>query len=133
MVAVELVGPGAAARWRALLGPTDPERARAEAPGTIRAAFGPDITQNAVHGSDSPASAARELDLFYGPGGAAFGRCGGGLGGAAALAVIKPHLVAEGRAWQVLDSIQVGRWQRRGLWRWWRVTLPATSTRGACC
>jgi nucleoside-diphosphate kinase len=45
------------------MGPTDP----AEAPqGTIRGDYGLVITQNLVHGSDSPESAKRELDLFFG-------------------------------------------------------------------
>jgi len=48
---------------RTLMGPTDPAEA---APGTIRGDFGVVITENLVHGSDSPESAKRELDLFFG-------------------------------------------------------------------
>ncbi len=47
------------------MGATDPKQA---APGTIRGDFGLEITHNIVHGSDSPESARRELDLFFGPG-----------------------------------------------------------------
>lgn len=64
-------GPVVAMRWggesavsvaRTLMGDTNPVEA---APGTIRGDFGLEITQNIVHGSDSPASAARELGLFF--------------------------------------------------------------------
>ena len=44
------------------MGPTDP---RTAPPGTIRGDFGTIITENLVHGSDSPESAARELALFF--------------------------------------------------------------------
>ncbi len=47
---------------RSLMGTTDPAQA---APGTIRGDFGLEITENLVHGSDSPESAARELALFF--------------------------------------------------------------------
>lgn len=47
---------------RQLMGATDPKEA---APGTIRADFAESIDANAVHGSDSPASAKREIDYFF--------------------------------------------------------------------
>ena len=47
---------------RQLMGATDPQDA---APGTIRADFAESIDANAVHGSDSPGSAAREIDYFF--------------------------------------------------------------------
>ncbi len=43
-------------------GATDPAKAEK---GTIRADFGVDIQNNAVHGSDSPENAAKEIDLFF--------------------------------------------------------------------
>ena len=49
---------------RQLMGATDPKQA---APGTIRADFADSIDANAVHGSDSPASAAREIAYFFKP------------------------------------------------------------------
>lgn len=49
--------------WRTLMGVTDPQKAE---PGTIRKLFGTSIGINAVHGSDSPESASRELNLFFG-------------------------------------------------------------------
>lgn len=52
----------AIARWRDLMGATDPAKA---APGTIRRDFASSIEANAVHGSDSPASAAFEIGYFF--------------------------------------------------------------------
>jgi nucleoside-diphosphate kinase len=64
VVVARLEGEGAIDVWRALMGPTDPAKAP---PGTIRGDFGTIITENLVHGSDSPASAERELSLFFSP------------------------------------------------------------------
>ena len=55
-------GQEAPLSFRALLGATNPKDA---APGTIRAQFGRDLDNNAVHGSDSAESAWRELSLFF--------------------------------------------------------------------
>jgi len=58
-----LEGDDAIVRWRDIMGATDPAKA---AEGTLRARFGESITRNATHGSDSPASAQRELGFFFG-------------------------------------------------------------------
>ena len=63
IVAMEWSGEGAVSASRALMGATDPMKA---GPGTIRGDFGLAVTQNIVHGSDSPESAERELGLFFG-------------------------------------------------------------------
>lgn len=63
VVVARLEGEGAIDVWRAMMGPTDPATA---ASGTIRGDFGLIITENIVHGSDSPTSAERELQLFFG-------------------------------------------------------------------
>lgn len=47
---------------RTLMGATNPAEA---APGTIRGDFGLEMTENLIHGSDSPESAAREISLFF--------------------------------------------------------------------
>jgi nucleoside-diphosphate kinase len=52
----------AIARWRDLMGATDPAKA---APGTIRRDFASSIKANAAHGSDSTASAAFEIGYFF--------------------------------------------------------------------
>lgn len=62
VVIAVLAGEGAIARWRALMGATDPAKA---APGTIRKDFGVDVEKNASHGSDAPDTAAREISFFF--------------------------------------------------------------------
>ena len=57
-------GEGAIALNRQLMGATNPADADA---GTIRADFAESIEANAVHGSDSPESAAREISYFFEP------------------------------------------------------------------
>jgi nucleoside-diphosphate kinase len=57
-----LEGEKAIAGWRELMGATDPAKA---APGTIRRDFALSMTENSVHGSDAPATAAEEI-AFYG-------------------------------------------------------------------
>lgn len=61
VVLAVLEGEDAIARWRALLGTTDPAKA---APESLRRLYGEDLTRNGVHGSDGPASATRELGLM---------------------------------------------------------------------
>lgn len=57
-----LQGENAVAKNREIMGATDPKKATA---GTIRSKFGDNVGENAVHGSDSTDSAARELALFF--------------------------------------------------------------------
>ena len=57
-----LEGENAVAKHRELMGATNPKNAE---PGTIRADFADSIDANAVHGSDAPASAAREIGYFF--------------------------------------------------------------------
>jgi nucleoside-diphosphate kinase len=63
VVAMEWNGESAVSVARTLMGATDPKKAD---PGTIRGDLGLAVTQNIVHGSDSPESAIRELALFFG-------------------------------------------------------------------
>jgi len=62
LVAICVEGPEAVSAVRTLMGPTNPVAAP---PGSIRGDYGLLIGENLVHGSDSPASAARELALFF--------------------------------------------------------------------
>jgi nucleoside-diphosphate kinase len=63
VVAAILEGPRAVAAFRQLAGGTDPvEKAT---PGTIRGDLGLETQYNLVHGSDSPDSAVREIDLWF--------------------------------------------------------------------
>ena len=57
-----LEGEGAVLKNRDLMGATNPQEAAA---GTIRSDFAQSIDANAVHGSDSPESAAREIAYFF--------------------------------------------------------------------
>ncbi|MEO5366166.1 MAG: nucleoside-diphosphate kinase [Magnetococcus sp. WYHC-3] len=57
-----LEGEGAIARNREVMGATNPKNA---APGTIRADFATSIDANAVHGSDAPETASREIRFFF--------------------------------------------------------------------
>jgi nucleoside-diphosphate kinase len=57
-----LEGENAVLKNRELMGATNPKNAEA---GTIRADFAESIDANAVHGSDAPASAAREIAYFF--------------------------------------------------------------------
>lgn len=62
IVAMVVEGEGAVEVVRKMMGKTDPKEAE---PGTIRGDFGLSITQNLIHGSDSPATASREIPLFF--------------------------------------------------------------------
>jgi nucleoside-diphosphate kinase len=62
LVAICVEGLDAVAAVRALMGPTNPVQAP---PGSIRGDYGLDIGRNLVHGSDSAASATREIQLFF--------------------------------------------------------------------
>lgn len=65
IVAFVLRKQDAISAWRQLIGPTNVEKAREEAPSSIRARFGSDATKNATHGSDSDESAKREVQFFF--------------------------------------------------------------------
>lgn len=62
VVLMVLRGENAVAKNREIMGATDPAKAD---PGTIRKEFGDNVGENAVHGSDSPQSAQREITLFF--------------------------------------------------------------------
>jgi nucleoside-diphosphate kinase len=57
-----LQGENAIMKNREIMGATDPAKA---APGTIRKDCGKDVEQNAVHGSDGPETAGREIAFFF--------------------------------------------------------------------
>jgi len=59
-----LEGDNGIARWRDLMGATDPAKAAA---GTIRKDFAESIEANSVHGSDSPENAKTEIAFFFQP------------------------------------------------------------------
>ena len=65
IVAMELAGPNAVAKWREIIGPTKKEVAVAQAPNSLRALYARSTTENLCHGSDAVATAQRELALVF--------------------------------------------------------------------
>lgn len=64
-------GPNAITTIRKTMGATNPANAE---PGTIRADLSCDVSNNIVHGSDGPETAAREIGLWFGDLGASYSR-----------------------------------------------------------
>ncbi|MBS0655740.1 MAG: nucleoside-diphosphate kinase, partial [Verrucomicrobia bacterium] len=62
IVTMVIEGENAVSKLREVVGATDPKKA---AVGTIREVFGSNITDNAIHASDSLASATREIPFFF--------------------------------------------------------------------
>lgn len=62
VVAMVWEGKNVIAAAREMMGATNPLNA---APGTIRGMYGLDISRNVIHGSDSPTSAEREINLYF--------------------------------------------------------------------
>jgi nucleoside-diphosphate kinase len=65
IIAAVFEGQNAVEVARKTMGATDPKKAE---PGTIRRDLGVDLQRNSVHGSDSPQSAEREINLYFKPG-----------------------------------------------------------------
>ena len=63
IVVMALEREDAVAKYREVIGATDPAKA---AEGTIRKLYGSNVGENAVHGSDKPATAVREIGYFFG-------------------------------------------------------------------
>lgn len=63
VVAMVVEGENAILEWRKMMGATNPADA---APGTIRGDFAATVDENVAHGSDAPATAEREIGIFFG-------------------------------------------------------------------
>jgi len=97
---MELVAENAVESFRGLLGPTNSQEAKQMYPNTLRAHFGTDNMRNAIHASASSADYQRECSMFFSGNfnpTAAFNNC--------TCAIIKPHIVQDGLAGQVIDMI----------------------------
>ena len=57
-----LEGENAIAKYREIMGATDPAKAAA---GTIRKLYGQSVSDNSVHGSDAPETAVKEINQFF--------------------------------------------------------------------
>ncbi|HKI58083.1 MAG TPA: nucleoside-diphosphate kinase [Trueperaceae bacterium] len=62
-VAMVVQGENAILEWRKMMGATNPADA---VPGTVRGDYATVIDENVVHGSDAPATAEREIGIFFG-------------------------------------------------------------------
>merc|ERR1719216_509153 len=89
--ALKLGASNAIPKWRTLMGPTNFEVAKEEAPQSIRALYASSMTKNASHGSDSVSAAVRELDFYFPQ--------------QQTLAMIKPDALAAGNAPAIMDRI----------------------------
>ena len=92
--------------WRELAGPTNAIKAKEIAPTSIRALFGTDGSQNAVHGSDSPGSAEREIKCLFGtevnpfPDPLEY-----------TLAIIKPDAIKDEKKDEIIEKIKAAGFQ----------------------
>ena len=101
IVAMEIVGNGAIGRWRELIGPTNLEIAKRDAPRSLRAMYAKSTTENFAHGSDSPQSAARELGIIFGQRSVSLSSQTQGC----TCGIIKPHAVRQGLAGRIIMDI----------------------------
>jgi nucleoside-diphosphate kinase len=101
-VGMELLAPNVITKWRKFIGPTNSQKAREEAPTSLRALYGEDGTKNACHGSDAPSSAEREIGLVFSGQAVVrsrpyFENC--------SLMLIKPHAVKGKLVGEVVDCL----------------------------
>ena len=101
IVAMELVGNNAVSTWRSIIGPTNLETAKREAPRSLRAQFARSTTENFAHGSDSPESAQRELGIIFGQHAVELISSTDGC----TCCVIRPHAMKEGLAGKIIMDI----------------------------
>uniref|UniRef100_A0A9J8B956 Nucleoside diphosphate kinase n=1 Tax=Cyprinus carpio carpio TaxID=630221 RepID=A0A9J8B956_CYPCA len=104
VIAMELMGDEAVTTWRKVLGPTDSGVAQKDAANSLRGQFGTDGTKNAGHGSDSLASAARELEFFF-PSTTGHGPSNTAKYSDCTCCIIKPHAISEALTGKILKSI----------------------------
>lgn len=101
VVAMELVGNNAISVWRNIIGPTNIDTAKREAPNSLRALYAKDTTENFAHGSDAIESAKRELDIIFGQ--RSVQLCC--QMNDSTLCVIRPHAVKEGLHGSIIRQI----------------------------
>merc|ERR1711998_143509 len=100
---LSIVGDQSVARWNELCGPVDSNEARASAPQSLRACFGADAIQNAVHSSPDAQCAEKELDFFFGSNSGRFAQTA--VLDNCTLGIIKPHAQSQGLAGKIVDDI----------------------------
>merc|ERR1711959_202770 len=100
---LELVGDNCVAVWNEIMGPADPNEARSTAPSSLRAVFGTDAVQNAVHGSRAGQESIKERDFFFGPDSKRFAQTA--VLDNCTLCIVKPHALAQGLGGKIVDDI----------------------------
>ena len=98
------------------MGPTNSLQAKTESPNSIRGRFGTDGTRNAAHGSDSAASAARELEFFFSAKSAL--KSPAYLNNCTCM-VIKPHIITERFVGQIIDIVLNAGFEISALQMFW--------------
>lgn len=104
-IGMELVRDDAINKWREVIGPTNSADAKAQKPASIRAKFGVDNTLNAVHGADAATSHTREAGFWFGGMPAERAMQTTAVNNNCSLLLIKPHIVKEGLAGQIIDIV----------------------------
>lgn len=110
ILACALVGPNCVNLWRSILGDTDPLSAKSNTPQSIRACYGSVLPKNAAHGSDSQASAEREINFFFSKNSPLNTTATMGAGPESTCVVVKPHSVLTGKFGEILAHIQESGW-----------------------
>lgn len=110
VVAMELVGNNAIQAWRTLIGPTNIDTARQQAPNSLRALYAKSTAENFAHGSDSPESAQRELQIIFGQHGVQLISSTIGC----TCCVIRPHALKEGNAGKIIRDIVKNQFEITG-------------------
>ncbi|NWI97658.1 NDK7 kinase, partial [Pitta sordida] len=104
VLAMEILGDDAVSKWKAIVGPANPTATETDTLDSIRDNFGHGGLQNAAHGPDSVASAAKELELFF-PSGGGRGPVSSAKFTDCTCCIIKPHAVNEGLAGKIIKAI----------------------------
>jgi nucleoside-diphosphate kinase len=102
VIAMKLLRENAIECWKDLMGPSNPTKARQEHPNSLRARLGTNDIKNTCHGSDSIASAERELDFFFG---SFRGTNTAKYSTDCTLCIIKPDAVKAGLMSQIIKDI----------------------------
>jgi nucleoside-diphosphate kinase len=118
VVAMELVGDNAVAKWKQVAGPISAREAQSEAPKSLRGQLAADDVHNAVHASEDDVAAEREIDFF-------FGRQGWvttAVGQNCTLCVVRPH--AFFAAGEIVSSVLKAEFEisAMGIWYMDRAT-----------